>query len=131
MKGLKDGSKELPSCPSCLVLIRLLPCQLAVLDAVRLIGGRAEAALPIGLVVLVVALEPLHPAVAFERQHVRRNAIEKPPIVRDDYRATGEFVEQQQIATLLEQLRQVEPIALAAGKTADLPLLILSPEIEP
>src|SRR5688500_9010480 len=49
--------------------------QLAVLDAVRLIGGGAEAALAIGLVVLVVAFEPLHAAVAFKREHVRGNAI--------------------------------------------------------
>src|SRR5512144_1315007 len=37
-----------------------------VADPVRGVGGRAQALVPVGLVVLVVALEPHHPAVALE-----------------------------------------------------------------
>ena len=68
----------------------LLPRQLPVLDPVRLIGFGAEPALAIGFVVLVVALEPHHLAVAFERQDVRRDAVEEPAIVADDDGAAGE-----------------------------------------
>src|SRR5207249_3136221 len=42
--------------------------QLPVFDPVRLIRRRAEAALPIGFVILIVPFEPHHLAVAFERQ---------------------------------------------------------------
>src|SRR2546429_9505274 len=59
------------------------PRQLPVLDAVRLVRGAAKTALAVGLVVLVVSFEPHHLAVAFEREHVRRDAIEKPPVVAD------------------------------------------------
>ena len=108
----------------------------------RLVGGGAEAALAVGLVVLIVPLEPHHLAVAFEREHVRRDAIEEPAIVADDDGAAGEvqqrlferaqrvdveivgrLVEQQQVAALLQQLRQVDAVALAARQRADLPLL--------
>ena len=53
----------------------------------RLVGGGAEAPLPIGFVVLTVALEPHDLAVPFEGEHVRRNAIEEPPVVADHNRA--------------------------------------------
>src|SRR6187399_1369927 len=66
-----------------------LPRQLPILDAMRLIGFGAQAALAIGLVVLVVALEPHDLAVPFEREHVRSNTIEEPPIVADDDGAAG------------------------------------------
>ena len=49
----------------------------------RLIGGRPEAAFPIGLVVLIVPLEPHDLAVALEREHVRGDAIEEPAVVAD------------------------------------------------
>src|SRR5712692_2264623 len=42
-----------------------------VADAVGRVGLSADTLLPVGLVVLVVALEPDHRAVAFEGQHVR------------------------------------------------------------
>ena len=50
----------------------------------RLIGGGAEPSVAVCFVVLVISLEPHHLAVALERQHVRRNAVEEPPIVADD-----------------------------------------------
>ena len=67
--------------------------ELLVVDAVGLIGGRAQAPPAVGLVVLVVALEPAHLAVAFERQHVRGDAIEEPAIVADHDGTTGERLE--------------------------------------
>ena len=69
----------------------------------RLVGLGAEAAVPVGLVVLVVALEPDDLAVAFERQDVRRDAIEEPAIVADDDGAAGE--RQQR---LLERAQRVD-----------------------
>src|SRR5439155_576213 len=51
---------------------------------VRLIGFGAEAASAIGFVILIVALEPFDLAVAFEGEHVGRDAIEEPAVVADD-----------------------------------------------
>ena len=45
----------------------LLACQFAVANSVRLIGFLAESLFPVGLVFAVIAVEPDHPAVAFER----------------------------------------------------------------
>ena len=111
---------------------------------------RAEPPLAIGLVVLVVAFEPDDLAVALEGQHVRGDAIEEPAIVADDDGAAGEveqrlleraqrvdveivgrLVEQQQVAALLQQLRQVHAVALAARQRADLALLRRALEVEP
>src|SRR5512138_860075 len=65
--------------------------QRLVLDAVRLVGGRAEAAVAVFLVGLVVALEPHHLAVALEGEDVRGDAIEEPAVVRGDQHAAGEL----------------------------------------
>src|SRR3954447_14584532 len=127
-----------------------LPRQLAILDPVRLIGCGAEAPLPVGLVVLVVALEPHDLAVPLEREHVGRDAVEEPAIVADHHRAAGEveqrlleraqrvdvevvgrLVEQQQVAALLQQLREVDAVAFAARQRADLASLRRSLEVEP
>ena len=56
----------------------------------RLVGGGAEAALAIGLIVLVVALEPHDLAVALEREQVRGDAVEEPSVVADHGDAAGE-----------------------------------------
>ena len=56
----------------------------------RLVRLGAEPALAVGFVVLVVALEPHHLAVALERQHVRGDAVEEPAVVADDDGAAGE-----------------------------------------
>src|ERR1700675_3431530 len=55
-----------------------------VAEAVRLVGGGAEALLAVGFVVLVVALEPLDTALALEGQHVRGDRVEEPAIVAED-----------------------------------------------
>src|SRR5579883_3168285 len=126
-----------------------LPHQRLVLDPVRLVGVGAEAAVAVGLVVLVVALEPFDVAVAFERQHVGGDAVEEPAIVTDDHRAAGEvgqrlfqgaqrvdievvgwLVEQQHVGAALQHLGEVDAVALAARKLADLLLLVGSAEVE-
>src|SRR5688500_209598 len=68
-----------------------LATQLPVPDAMRLIGVRAEAALLVLFVFAEVAVEPIHTTLPFERQDVRRDAIEEPAIVADDDRAAGEI----------------------------------------
>ena len=62
-----------------------------------------EPAVPVGLVVLVVALEPDHLAVALEGEHVRGDAVEEPAVVADDDHAAGE-VEQR----VLERAQRVD-----------------------
>src|SRR6476620_10401552 len=67
--------------------------QLTIANAMRLIRFLAETLLPVGLVVAVVAFEPDHFAVPFKRQDVRRNPVEKPPVVTADHRTAGEILE--------------------------------------
>jgi hypothetical protein len=116
---------------------------------VRLVGLVAEPAVPVGFVVLVVALEPHHLAVALEGEDVGGDAVEEPAVVADHHGAAGEveqrlfqraqrvdvevvgrLVEQQQVAAALEQLGQVHPVALAAREVADLLLLVGAAEVE-
>src|SRR5882757_1489570 len=119
------------------------PRQFAVADAMRLIGCGAEALLPVGLVVLVVALEPDDAAVALECEHVRRDAIEEPAVVADHDRAAGELqqrdferaervdvevvrrlVEQEHVAATPKELREMQAVPLASREIADFLLLI-------
>src|SRR2546428_315255 len=62
----------------------------AVLDAVRL-PVRPMLLAHLLFVRLVVAFEPAHPAVAFEHEHVRRDAVEEPAIAADHHDAAGEI----------------------------------------
>src|SRR5215213_10553311 len=68
----------------------LVPDQLAVGVAVGAGRFGAEAAELVGLVVGEVALEPHHPAVAFEGQHVGGDPVQEPAVVADHDRAAGE-----------------------------------------
>ena len=43
------------------------------------------------LVILEIALEPFDMAVAFKSEHMRGNAIQEEPVVRDDHRAAREI----------------------------------------
>src|SRR5436190_3603707 len=116
----------------------------------RLIGLRAKTPMAVGFVVLVIALEPDDLAVPFEREHVRGDAIKEPSIVADDDGAAregderllersqrvdveivGRLVEQEQIRSALEQLREVDAIAFAAGERSNLSLLVATLEVEP
>ena len=62
----------------------------SILDPVRRVGVGTQATPAIRFVVLVVALEPLDVAVAFEGEDVGRDAVEEPSIVADDDRAARE-----------------------------------------
>src|SRR4051794_32770252 len=118
-------------------------------NAVRLVGIGAQALVPISLVVGEVALEPPHLAVALEREHVRRDAVEEPTVVADDHRATGELgervleraqgvdvevvrrlVEEQHVAAHEQRLGEMQPVALTAGEIAHLLALIGALEVE-
>src|SRR5882672_5928068 len=118
-------------------------------NAVRRIGRRAQPLVPVGLVVFIVALEPDHPAVALEGQHVGGDPIEEPPVVGDHHRAAregqqrvlegaegvhvevvGGLVEQQQVAAALEQGREVHAVALPAREIPHLLLLVGALEVE-
>src|SRR5688572_17187817 len=85
----------------------------------------------ISIVFFEVPLEPHDFRVPLERENVRRDPVEKPPIVRDDDRAPRELqqrlleraqrvdveivrrlVEQQYVAPRLQQLRQVQAVSL-------------------
>ena len=102
------------------------------------------------LVGLEVALEPAHLRVALEREHVRGDAVQKPPVVRHhdgtarkreqrllqrpqrvDVEVVGRLVEQQQVASGPQQLGQVQAVSFAARQLGDLLLLLGAPEVEP
>src|SRR5205823_12754195 len=101
-------------------------CQMAILDAMRLVGCRAEPRLSISFVIRIIPLEPDHAAVAFKREDVCGDAIQKPTVVADDDGASGEIferlferthrvdiqvvgrlVEQENVRAFLQHLRQM------------------------
>src|SRR6478609_6364824 len=126
---------------------RLRPGQAAVGDAVRTSGLDAEPLDLVGLVGVVVALEP-EPlggvlVVALPGEDVGRDAVEEPPVVGGDHGAAreveervlqglqgldvevvGGLVEQQQVAAHLQREREVETVALTTGEDAGLLLLV-------
>ena len=69
------------------------PREFFVFDPVRDHGIGAEATHLVLLIVLEIAFEPFDVAVALERQDVGGDAIEKPAIVADDYRAAGNILQ--------------------------------------
>src|SRR5664279_5191744 len=114
----------------------------------RAIGLGAEALVAVGLVVLIVAFVPDDLAVALEREHVRRDAVEEPAVVADDDGAAAEreerlfegaqrvdvevvrgLVEEQQVAALLERPREMEAVHLAAREVRDELLLVGALEV--
>src|SRR6185369_7057959 len=109
--------------------------ELLVLDPMGLLGLDAEPLAAIGLVVLVIALEPHDAAVALEGEHVGRDAVEEPPVVADHHGTAAErherlletpqrvdvevvrrLVEEEQVAAALQELREMQAISLAAGQ---------------
>ena len=118
-------------------------------DPVRLVRGGAELLVPERLVVADVALEEADLAVALEREDVGRDPVEEPAVVADhddaarerfearlertqrvDVEVVRRLVEQQHVAARLEQLREVDAVALAAGQLADELLLVGAAEVE-
>ena len=110
----------------------------------------AQAFALVLFVFAVTALEENDLRVAFESEDVRRDAVEEPTVVRDDYRTTceivqtffqrtqrvhvdvvGRFVEQQYVALLLECEGQVQAVAFPARQYAALFLLVRTAEVEP
>ncbi len=105
--------------------------------------------MPVGLVLLVVPLEPERLRVPLEGEHVGRDAVEEPAVVRDDDGAAGEgeerlleraervdvevvrrLVEEEEVAGLLHGAGEVEAVHLAPREVAD-PLLLVGPlEVE-
>src|SRR5450759_1192402 len=67
-----------------------LPAEFLILQPMRNDAVLAQAAHLVGFVVLEVALEPLHVAVALEGEHVGGDAVEEPAVMADDNGAAGE-----------------------------------------
>src|SRR5690348_6721027 len=125
------------------------PREAFVLDTVGLVRIDAEAPLLVRLVILVVALEPFDMAFAFEGEHVRRHAIQKPAIMADDHGAAGKIlerrfegperldveivgrlVEEDEIGAGLQHLGEMHAVSLAAGELPHFFLLVAALEIE-
>src|SRR5207249_909067 len=123
--------------------------QAAVFYAVGALGRGAEAAAAVGLVVLVVAREPCHAALALEGQDVGGDAVEEPAVVTDDDGAAreiderileraqrvdvevvGGLVEEEEVPAAAQELRQVEAVPLAAREILHLLLLVGAGEVE-
>src|SRR3954463_6383577 len=87
--------------------------------------------------------------VALEGEDMGGEAVEEEAVVADDHGAAGEilqrlleraqgldveivgrFVEQEDVAALLQHLGDMDTVALAAGELADLLLLVLALEVE-
>src|SRR5207244_844325 len=90
-----------------------------------------------------IALEEAHSALAVEREHVRRYAVQEVPVVGHDDRAAGELLEslledpqrlqvevvrrlvqEEHVAAAADQLRELDAVALASREVPDLLLLI-------
>ena len=116
----------------------------------RLVRPSPKPATAIGFVVRVVPRKPDHTRVAFEREDVSSDAVEKPAVVayqhgtareldqgvlersqRVDVEIVSRLVQQQQVASPAEQFCQVHAVSLAAGERTDRPLLIAPFEVEP
>src|SRR5690625_7508293 len=68
-----------------MVLVQVLgPYQWLVLDPLWLVGSRAEPTPPVGLILLIVALEPDHLTIPLEGEDMRCDPVEEPAVVRDD-----------------------------------------------
>ena len=124
--------------------------QTAIFDAMRLVGVVSERRFLSASYSRVIAVEKVDFRVAFERQNVRRDAVEKPAVVADDDGAAreifqrfferahrvdvqivGRLVEQNHVRAGLEHFRQMHAVALAAGKLPDAFLLVGAGKIKP
>src|SRR5690625_436632 len=134
-----------------MVLVQVLgPYQWLVLDPLWLVGSRAEPTPPVGLILLIVALEPDHLTIPLEGEDMRCDPVEEPAVVRDDDGTTRKvqegllecakgvdievvrwLIEEYQISARLEEFRQVHPVPLPTREDTDLLLLVCAAEVEP
>ncbi len=110
---------------------------------------RAQAAEFVCLVHFEIAFEPFDVAVAFEGEDVGGEAVEEEAVVADDDGAAGEvfkgffecaerfdvevvggFVEEEDVAALLQHLGHVDAVAFTTRELADLFLLVGALEAE-
>ncbi len=111
--------------------------QRLVANAVRLIGVGPQSLVPLSLVRLIIAVAPDDLAIPLEGEDVGRDPVEEPTIVADHDRASrrsrgsplpgrehvdvevvGRLVEQEQVPAALEELGQVDPVALTPERFA-------------
>ena len=59
----------------------------------RLLGVDTQSPLPVGFIISIVPLEPLHVTVALKGEYVRGDTIQEPPIV-GNHHCTAREVEQ-------------------------------------
>jgi len=123
--------------------------QLLVSYAVGLVCSNTEAASTVFFVLREVPVEPDRLALSFKCKDVRRDAIQKPPVVSDYNGTPGKtqqgllkcpecihikivcrFIEQQNVGPFPENLCKMHTIPFTAGKHARFLLLVRSTEIE-
>ena len=104
-----------------------------VLDPVRCFSRRAQTLFAVGLIIGIIPFEPNDFTVAFKGEHVCGDTIEKPAVMRNYNRATGEvlqrlfqrtqrvhiqvvrrLVQKQHIRAFFQHLCQVHAVAFAA-----------------
>src|SRR5690606_29071972 len=129
------------------VLKVILFYQFLIPDSVRLVI--AQAFTFVFFVFAEAALEPGHLRVTFKGKDVRTNAIQKPAVVGNDYRASRKvlqrffkcaqrvnikivcrFVQQQEVTALFQSDGKVNTVTHSSGEFLDLLLLIRSIEVE-
>src|SRR5262249_3719756 len=107
---------------------------MTILDSVRLVRSRAEPGPPVAFVVRVIALKPNDAAVAFKRENMGRDTIQKPAVMTDYHGAArkilqrffqsaqcvhveivGRLIQKKDIGALLQHSREVHTIPLSAG----------------
>src|SRR5690606_4942138 len=103
----------------------------------------------VSLVFLEVTLKPLNMAVAFKGEDVGGKTVEEHTIMGDDNGAAGEvfqrvfercqrfgiqvvrrLVEEKNVTAFLQELGQMDAVALTAGERANLLLLVAATEVE-
>ena len=107
--------------------------QVPVLDPMRLPGRCTQTSAAVGFIVGIISLEPYDATVAFESENMCGDSVQKPSVVADDDGASGKIlerflegaqrvhievisrlVEKQNVGSMLQHLRKVYAIPLAA-----------------
>ena len=115
----------------------------------RLVGRDAEALFPVFFVFGVIPVIPENLAIPLESKNMRCNAVEEPPVVRDDNGAAGKIhqrflkraervhvevicrlIEQKHVRPLLQYLCQMDTVAFSPRKLSGFFLLVGAAEIK-